>query len=287
MKTRLLLLMSAIVLVACDSKLMDGFSKLDKDVYFKIHTLGDGNEKAKSGDKIYSQLEVYGSSGKLIYSNSLKSGAMHRFDISATKSIWNKMFSVMHEGDSATFSLVGDKLNLNKLTQGKIKEYPGEITLSIKLWKLISEQEQNASKIRVVQDDLELQELRDLNNYFVENEIEPTRLLVDGIYFQKMKSGKGKRVQSGDAIWINYKGYFLNGKEFDNTYKRGQMLDFQLGKPDQVIRGFEIALSKMNEGDKVKLYLPSTFAFGEAGSSNGQVPAFTAVIYELELYQIN
>jgi FKBP-type peptidyl-prolyl cis-trans isomerase len=35
------------------------------------------------------------------------------------------------------------------------------------------------------------------------------------------------------------------------------------------------------------LYLPSSFAFGETGSSNGQVPAFTSVIYELELYQIN
>ena len=287
MKTRLLLLISAIVLVACDSKLMDGFSKLDESVYYKIHTLGDGNEKAQSGDKIYAQIEVYGASGKMIYSNSLKSGVMHRFDISATKSIWNKMFSVMHEGDSATFALVGDKLNLNKLTQGKVKESPGEITLSIKLWKLISEQEQNASKIRVVQDDLELQELRDLSNYFVGNKIEATRLLVDGIYFQKMKSGKGKRVQSGDAIWINYRGYFLDGKEFDNTYKRGKMLDFKLGKPDQVIRGFEIAISKMNEGDKVKLYLPSNFAFGETGSSNGKIPAFTSVIYELELYQIN
>ena len=90
-----------------------------------------------------------------------------------------------------------------------------------------------------------------------------------------------------DNIWINYKGFFLDGKEFDNTYKRGQMLDFQLGKPDQVIRGFEIALSKMSVGDKVKLHLTSAFAFGETGSSNGQVPPFTSVIYELELYQIN
>ena len=287
MKTRLLIILFSIVLVSCDSKLTDGFSKLEEDVYFKIHSLGDGNEKAKSGDKIYSQLDVYGSSGKLIYSNSLKSGAIHRFDVSATKSIWNKMFSVMHEGDSATFSLVGDKLNLDKLTQGKIKDYPGEIMLSIKLWKLISEQEQNANKMQVVEDDLELQELRDLNDYFVKNEEVSTCLYVDGIYFEKVRFGNGKRAQSGDAVWINYKGYFLNGKEFDNTYKRGQMLDFQLGKPDQVIRGFEIALSKMNEGDKVKLYLPSSFAFGETGSSNGQVPAFTSVIYELELYQIN
>lgn len=287
MKNRILILCLSLVLVACDSKLMDGFSKLDKDVYYKIHALGDGEVKAKSGDKIYSQLDIYGTSGKLIYSNSLKSGAMHRFDVSNSGSIWNKMFSVMHEGDSATFSLSGTELDLGKLTQGKINTYPGEITLSIKLWKLISELEQQATKIRVVEDDLELQELRDLNAYFLNNDIDANRMLVDGIYYQKLRSGKGKRAQSGDAIWINYKGYFLDGKEFDNTYKRGQMLDFQLGKPDQVIRGFEIALSIMNEGDKVKLYLPSSFAFGETGSSNGQVPPFTSVIYELELYQIN
>jgi len=287
MKTRLFLIALSVALVSCDAKLMDGFSKLEDDVYFKIHTLGDGNEKATTGDKIYSQLYVYGSSGKLIYSNNLKSGAMHRFDITSSNSIWNKMFSVMHEGDSATFSLPGNKLDLNKLTQGKIEDYPGDITLSIKLWKLISEQEQNANNIKEVKDDLELQELRDLNEFFIENEIEPSRLLVDGIYYRKMKSGNGKRAQSGDNIWINYKGFFLDGKEFDNTYKRGQMLDFQLGKPDQVIRGFEIALSKMSVGDKVKLYLTSAFAFGETGSSNGQVPPFTSVIYELELYQIN
>lgn len=282
-----LILFLALGLLGCDSKLMDGWSKLDADAYYKVHALGDGEKKAQAGDKIYAAIELYGASGKQIYSNKLSSGALHRFDVSNKDNIWNKVFGVMHEGDSATFSFQGSEINIQSLTQGKIESYSEELTLSVKLIKLIDEKTQLSRTIKTVDADVELQELKRLSEYFEQEQINHSAMQVDGIYFTYLKRGDGKKAVSGDNVWINYKGWFLNGKEFDNTYKRGQMLDFQLGKPDQVIRGFEIALSKMKEGDKVKLYLPSQFAFGEQGSSDGRVPPFTSVVYELELFQIN
>ncbi len=266
---------------------MDGWSELEDNVYFKIHTLGDGEQKAGDGDKIFAQLDIYGASGKLIYRNNLSSGALHRFNVSSSNSIWNKMFMVMHEGDSATFSMNGNKLDLAKLTQDKVVSYPEELTLAVKIWRLETHRDQLANNMKEAPADLELLELNNLKTYLDSNNLTDKFHFVDGIFVQYIKRGNGAKVQSGQSIWINYKGQFLNGKEFDNTYKRGQMLDFQLGKPDQVIRGFEIALSKMNEGDKVRLYLPSSYAFGGQGSSNGQVPPFTSVMYELELYKIS
>ncbi len=273
-------------LVACDQRLMDGWSKLTDDTYYKIHYLGEGEQKAQRGDDLYAQIAIYGASGKQLYSNNLSSGAMHRFKVSGSSSLWNKVFGVLHEGDSATFITDGSTVNLNKLTKGVITEYPHEITISVKLWRILNAKEKRDTAVRTVSDDYELLELKQLSDYFEAKGIDKEALYVDGIYFQRLNAGSDKRALSGDNVWINYIGYFLDGTEFDNTYKRGQMLDFQLGKPDQVIRGFEIALSKMHQGEKVRLYLTSAFAFGEKGASNGQVKPYTPVIFDLKLEQI-
>ena len=60
-------------------------------------------------------------------------------------------------------------------------------------------------------------------------------------------------------------------------------LDFQLGKPDQVIRGIEIALHHMRPGGEVRLVIPYYLAFGPEGSSTGIVPPYTTVVYRVKL----
>ena len=219
--------------------------------------------------------------------NSLKKWLLFYFKISHNDRIivTNKKHKLLPFCNSSLNTKL--ELDLAKLTQDKVVSYPEELTLAVKIWRLETHRDQLANNMKEAPADLELLELNNLKTYLDSNNLTDKFHFVDGIFVQYIKRGNGAKVQSGQSIWINYKGQFLNGKEFDNTYKRGQMLDFQLGKPDQVIRGFEIALSKMNEGDKVRLYLPSSYAFGGQGSSNGQVPPFTSVMYELELYKIS
>lgn len=273
-----------LLLAACDTKLMNGYSKLKDGVYYKIESLGDGEVKATTGDQVFAQIQLFGASGEELFNNNLQTGAVHQYSLSGTKNIWDRLFALLYEGDSMSVVLPGNEIDLEKLTQGKIKTVTGELTMGIKLTRLKSSNTVVYSE-PVVTDDRELKELKDLKSYLEQQETKP--ILLDGIYWREIKRGTGNTASSGDQLWINYKGRFLNGEEFDNTYQRGQMLDFQLGKPDQVIKGFEIALHKMSKGSKVQLIIPSYLAFGEEGSSNGQVPGYTTVIYDLELVKIN
>jgi len=78
----------------------------------------------------------------------------------------------------------------------------------------------------------------------------------------------------------------VNGVMFDDTYIFKDPLEFELGKPDQVIEGFMIGLKQMKVGGQASFVIPSQKAFGEEGSSTGIVPPYTTVVYDVELVGI-
>ena len=96
----------------------------------------------------------------------------------------------------------------------------------------------------------------------------------------------GEKLKSGTDIAIDYQGYFLDGTEFDNSTLGDATLYFQFGKPEQVIRGFEIVLSKMKEGERVRAYIPSHLAFGSKGSTTGIVKEHTPLYFDLHLKEV-
>lgn len=52
---------------------------------------------------------------------------------------------------------------------------------------------------------------------------------------------------------VNYKGTLIDGKEFDNSYTRGEPLSFRL---DGVIPGWTEGLKNIKKGGKIKLVIP-------------------------------
>jgi FKBP-type peptidyl-prolyl cis-trans isomerase len=101
-----------------------------------------------------------------------------------------------------------------------------------------------------------------------------------------IKEGEGETVKRGDTLVLNYEGRFLNGKYFDSTYKRNRAFEYIYGTEWQVIKGMEIAVSGMKEGERAIFIMPSDLAFGTRGNSNGAIPPFSTLIYEIELEQI-
>jgi len=108
-----------------------------------------------------------------------------------------------------------------------------------------------------------------------------------GLYYLKIREGKGKSIEKGDTITINYEGKFLNGKFFDSTIKRNQPFQFVYGTEWQVVEGLEEAIGMMKEGEKSLFILPSDLAFGTEGSSTGIIPPFTSLIFEVEVLSVN
>ena len=49
---------------------------------------------------------------------------------------------------------------------------------------------------------------------------------------------------------------------------------------------YAYALYKLKKGEKAKIILPSQLAFGDQGSSNGVIPPYTPLVYQIEIIDI-
>ena len=106
--------------------------------------------------------------------------------------------------------------------------------------------------------------------------------LPDGLQYKIIKQGTGPKPTDTDVVTVNYAGTFINGKEFDSSYKRKEPASFPVGG---VIPGWTEALKLMPVGSTWMLYIPSDLAYGEQGSPP-IVPANSMLIFKVELLGI-
>jgi FKBP-type peptidyl-prolyl cis-trans isomerase len=112
---------------------------------------------------------------------------------------------------------------------------------------------------------------------------EGVQTLPSGLQYKVLKAGTGAKPAATDSVSCNYKGTFLNGKEFDSSEKHG-------GKPvtfgvSEVIKGWTEALQLMPVGSKWQLFVPSDLAYGARGAGQ-EIGPNTALIFEVELVAI-
>lgn len=97
--------------------------------------------------------------------------------------------------------------------------------------------------------------------------------------------GSGEQVsKAGDVLTVHYTGTLLDGTKFDSSVDRGQPFTFTVGV-GQVIQGWEEGMLGMKIGEKKKLEIPSTMAYGETGAG-GVIPPNADLIFEVELISI-
>ena len=79
-----------------------------------------------------------------------------------------------------------------------------------------------------------------------------------------------RKAENGDKISANYIGTLQSdGTQFDSSYDRGQPFEFTLGAGD-VIKGWDQGLLGMCIGEKRKLVIPPSLAYGS--EANGKIP---------------
>ena len=70
-----------------------------------------------------------------------------------------------------------------------------------------------------------------------------------------------QQAQSGDTVKVHYHGILRSGETFDSSQGR-EPLEFTLGS-GQVIPGFDNGVSGMKVGEKKRVEIPVTEAYGE------------------------
>lgn len=112
---------------------------------------------------------------------------------------------------------------------------------------------------------------------------EGVQTLPSGLQYKVLKAGTGPKPAATDKVSCNYKGAFLDGKEFDSSERHG-------GKPvtfgvSDVIKGWTEALQLMPVGSKWQLFVPSDMAYGPRGAGQ-EIGPNKALIFEVELVSI-
>lgn len=124
----------------------------------------------------------------------------------------------------------------------------------------------------------------DAGRAFLENNKKrpEVKTTASGLQYQIIKEGTGVKPILTDTFVVHYKGTLIDGTEFDNSYKRGQPLEYPLGA---VVRGWVEGLQLMPVGSKFNLYIPYELGYGPFGNPP-VIPGGAVLIFEMELLNV-
>lgn len=263
----LALLALVITFSSCKDEKYPGYSEAEPGVYYKLHFPGETGKKAGPDD--FYEVMMYNKFGEeVIYDSELESASGTLF----MQSEASRYFSVLSEGDSATFLLSGSGLALPGMPD------TGMIEMNVKVVRILTPDEVAE---REAKSDPDAGEVLIMQRYLLRKNI-PYKPDSTGAVLLEFKQGQGSMPSTGDSIVLQVKGEMLNGRIFDDSRNYGG-LTFTWGDDGQVIPGIKAVLSGLKEGGYAKIILPSRLAFGAGGSSTGIVPPHTPVIYTIEL----
>ncbi|MGZ5278007.1 MAG: FKBP-type peptidyl-prolyl cis-trans isomerase, partial [Caldimonas sp.] len=103
-----------------------------------------------------------------------------------------------------------------------------------------------------------------------------------GLVYTSLREGSGPSPTAADKVKVNYRGTFLDGREFDSSYARNAPATFPLGR---VIPCWTEGVQRMKVGGKAQLVCPPQIAYGERGAGNA-IPPNATLRFEIELLEI-
>jgi len=110
---------------------------------------------------------------------------------------------------------------------------------------------------------------------------EGVKTTATGLQYKVLTAGTGDTPKATDTVKVHYRGTFIDGKEFDSSYKSNTPAQFPL---NGVIPGWTEGLQLMKVGSKFQFFIPFRLAYGEQGRS--PIPPSKMLIFEVELLEI-
>lgn len=107
-------------------------------------------------------------------------------------------------------------------------------------------------------------------------------VLPSGVMYRWIERGSGTQFpKTSSIVYVNYTGRLTDGTVFDTTEGQPLPACFVVRT---LIMGWQIALSRMHQGDRMELFIPAQYGYGK--TAFGDIPAHSTLIFDLELIKI-
>ena len=284
---------SALLVVSCKPKSdIEGFEKLKSGIHYQYIDESDGDEYPEDGDVLICNVATYYNAD--IMDSSMFScepfpafvvGAQSRFE-----GDFDEVFRLMKVGDDFIVAVWADSLaKIGVPMPPQYKEGTrATIRYRVKLAgvKKKADIEKEQAEFFKNAEAAKEQEPELINTYIAENNINvaPT---ADGIYIVKNKKGNGAKVEAGREVKVNYTGRFLDGDVFYTSDKNvnpdaHDPLEYTVGE-EPLIKGWDLVMSTLRQGDKVTAIIPSNLAYG---SGTKGIPPYSTLVFDMEVVSV-
>jgi FKBP-type peptidyl-prolyl cis-trans isomerase FkpA len=93
----------------------------------------------------------------------------------------------------------------------------------------------------------------------------------------------GRQPVAADTVRVHYRGTFVDGREFDGSWARGEPTEFPLNR---VIRGWTEGVALMREGERFEFVIPAALGYGERWVGGGELPPNSTLLFTVELLEV-
>jgi FKBP-type peptidyl-prolyl cis-trans isomerase len=108
------------------------------------------------------------------------------------------------------------------------------------------------------------------------------KVTASGLQYRVIKAGEGASPTKSDKAEVHYRGWTIDGEEFDSSHSRNETSTFGVTR---VIRGWTEALTMMKPGGKWEIVVPQELAYGPGGK-RPKIPPYSALRFEIELISV-
>lgn len=98
-----------------------------------------------------------------------------------------------------------------------------------------------------------------------------------GIYYEIINPGSGSVPSKKSTVTVGYIGKFLNGNTFDQSTAYTKKLS-------SLMEGWQIGIPLIKKGGRIKLIIPSAYAYGCNGSDG--IPSNSVLFYDVNLIDV-
>jgi FKBP-type peptidyl-prolyl cis-trans isomerase FkpA len=99
-----------------------------------------------------------------------------------------------------------------------------------------------------------------------------------GMYYEILDPGTGAVPTANSTVTATYTGKLLNGYTFDSG-----TASFPLSG---VIEGWQMGIPLIKKGGKIKLIIPSSYAYGCNGRPSGGIPSNSVLFFDISLVDV-